>query len=303
MSRRRTRPAFTLFDLVIILAALAVAFGLFLPAISRIQESVARSQSANNLKQIGIACHAYYDSMGALPPGVDDNGFSVSARLLPFIEQGNVYQLIDFKKSIDARENADARQAVIKVFLNPRDPLRSVSEDYGATNYLFNAGSNADLADNNGVFFKNSKTQFPQITDGLSNTLLAGETLKGDGGMRALDMRRQHVLLKKEALAGLKDDAGVKDWTDDKNIAADRCASWMDGHLLQGTFSTTRKVNDDKPDVSCGGAGGWSGLRTLSRGVNVALCDGSVRFVNTNVDVSVWRALGTRNGGEVIPAF
>ena len=60
---------------------------------------------------------------------------------------------------------------------------------------------------------------------------------------------------------------------------------------------------DDKPDVSCGGEGGWSGLRTLGRGVNVAFCDGSVRFIDAKVNLDVWHALGTRNGGEVIPNF
>jgi len=115
-----------------------------------------------------------------------------------------------------------------------------------------------------------------------------------------MDMRRQHVLLKKEALEGLKEEAGVKEWEADRDIAADRCASWMDGRFLQGTFTATRKINDEKPDVSCGGAGGLSGLRTLGRGVNVAFCDGSVRFAPADVDLKVWRALATRDGGEPV---
>jgi prepilin-type processing-associated H-X9-DG protein len=77
----------------------------------------------------------------------------------------------------------------------------------------------------------------------------------------------------------------------------------MDGRFLQGTFTGTRRLNDQKPDVDCGGAGGLSGLRGLGRGVNVAMCDGSVHFVNMEVELSVWKALATRNGGEVIPNF
>ena len=58
--------------------------------------------------------------------------------------------------------------------------------------------------------------------NGTSNTVLAGETLKGDSGMKALDMRRQHVAYKADALKGLKEGAGVEDWKADKHIAADR---------------------------------------------------------------------------------
>jgi prepilin-type processing-associated H-X9-DG protein len=304
MTRHRARLGFTLFDLVVLLAGGSVGLGLFLPAINRFQETRVRSRSANNLRQIGIGCHAYHDVNGVFPSGVDANGFSASAYVLPYVEQGNLFNLIDFTKAVDAPENAAARATIVKTFLNPRDPLKSVSDDYGATNYLFSAGDRASLDKNNGVFFKNSKLKITDITDGTSNTLMVGETLKGDGGMKAMDMRRQHVLLKKEALAGLKDDAGVKEWEADTDIAADRCASWMDGRFLQGTFTATRKINDDRPDVSCGGEGGWSGLRTLGRGANVAFCDGSVRFATPNVDIKVWRALATRDGGEAVdPGF
>jgi hypothetical protein len=77
----------------------------------------------------------------------------------------------------------------------------------------------------------------------------------------------------------------------------------MDGRFLQGTFTATRTLNDPKPDVNCGGLGGLSGLRSLSDGVSVGMCDGSVRYVNKKISLEVWQALATRNGGEVIPDF
>ena len=145
--------------------------------------------------------------------------------------------------------------------------MTTVKDDYGATNYLFNAGSKPDLEDNDGDFLSRTpRSNSPDITDGTSNTLFTGETLKGDGGTKAMDVRRQYVLLKKDALKGIKDDAGVEDFKDDKNIAGDRCASWMDGRFLQGTFTGTREFNDDRPDVSCGGEGGLSGLRGVHPG-------------------------------------
>src|SRR5262249_59106750 len=97
------------------------------------------------------------------------------------------------------------------------------------------------------------------IADGTSNTLLAGETTRGDGGRAAVDARRQHVRLKKADLKGLKEDAGVKDWKAGQNIAGDRGSAWIDGRFLQATFSATRRLNDTRPDVDCGRAGGLSG--------------------------------------------
>ena len=188
-----------------------------------------RTQSINNLKQIGLASLSYNDANTTFPSGNDKNNFSAAAYLLPYIEQNNVYQLIDFKKPMDDKANAPARAPIIKVFLSPRDGIMMVSKDFGATNYLFNAGSKPSLEDNDGIFYQDSKVKLTDITDGTSNTLLAIETLKGDGGVKAVDVRRQHVLLKKGDLKDIKDETGVKDWKDDKNIAADRCAKKLDG--------------------------------------------------------------------------
>jgi type II secretory pathway pseudopilin PulG len=297
---QRIRRAFTLFQLLVVLAILAILIGLLLPAVQKVREAAARTQSQNNLKQIGLACHSYHDANNVFPPGVDDNHFSTSAYILPYIEQDNLYKLIDFKKSIDDKANAPARKARLKFFESPLDAVESVSPDYGPTNYLFCAGSQAALADNNGIFYLNSKVRLTDVTDGTSNTVMAGETLKGDGGARATDVRRQHVRLKKDALKGIAVQTGVKEWRENKNIAGDRGASWMDGQFLQGTWNATRGFNDTRPDVSCGGAGGLSGLRSMQSGTSVLFGDGSVRFVSGTVKFVTWQSLATRNGGEVI---
>ena len=69
------------------------------------------------------------------------------------------------------------------------------------------------------------------------------------------------------------------------------------------TFTGTRRLNDKRPDVSCEGAGGLSGLRSLSANTNIALRDGSVRSVNRSVDLKVWKLLAGRADGEVLPGF
>jgi hypothetical protein len=300
MTRSR-RTAFTLFQLLLILALLALLFALLLPLIARAREEATRARKLNNLKQLALANHNHHDVNGALPAGNDDKNFSAGAKLLPYLEQDNLFKTIDFTKAMDDPANATARGVQIKVFLSPNDPQRPPNKDFGPTNYLFSAGSKPSLTDNDGMFYQNSKVKFADITDGTSNTLMIGETLKGDGGTKATDVRRQHVRLKADALKEIKDDAGVQDFKDDKNIAGDRCASWMDGRFLQGTFTGTRMPNDPRPDVDCGAAGGLSALRNLDDLIGVAMGDGSARIIKASkISKETWKALMTRNGGEVL---
>ncbi len=290
----RRRSAFTLFQLLTVLAILAFGFALFMPGVAKMRLMAARAQSQNNLKQIVLALHNHNDATGMLPPGVDDNHFSAASKLLPYIEGGNVYNMIKFDKPITDDANAEARKFVISTFLDPLDPIKSVREDSGATNYLFN----------DQVFFLNSKSKIPNsFPDGTSQTIVIGETLKGDGGEKAEDVKRQYVLLKKDDLKGIKPDAGESYWKENKNIAGDRCASWMDGRFLQGTFNGKLKLNDERPDVSCGGEGGVSTLRSLTDDILVGVADGSVRFLNDKrLSFTTWtNALCPNDGNPLGP--
>jgi type II secretory pathway pseudopilin PulG len=293
MIRRHRRSGITLFQLLIVLAVLAILLGLLLPAVQKIRAAASRMQSQNNLKQIALATINYADTYrGDLPAGVDDKYFSASSRILPFMEQDALYNTIDFKKSIDDKANAAARRTAIKTFLSPDDPVHQVKPEWGATNYVFN----------DQVFFLNSKLRYPaSITDGTSNTIFTGETLKGDGGTKAVTVQRQYVLLDKDALKGIKAEAGVADWTAGKHIAGDRCASWMDGRFLQGTFNGELRPNDERPDVSCAGTGGVSGLRSLDKTILAGMGDGSVRSVDAKkISHETWKAALTPSGGEVL---
>jgi prepilin-type processing-associated H-X9-DG protein len=299
--RRTRRSGFTLFQLLVVLAVLAILLALLLPAVQKVREAAARMQSQNNLKQIGLAALNYEGTYGMFPPGVDDKHYSAAAKLLPFIEQDVLYRAIDLKKPADDKANARVRETVIKTYLSPLDPVLSVSADAGATNYLFNAGSKYPLKDNDGLFYLDSKVKIRDITDGTSNTMLAGETLKGAAGPRTV--RRQYVGLPAATLAGLTEGSGVKDFADGKNVRADRCGAWIDGRFLQGTFTGTRVLNDARPDVSCAGAGGVSALRGLRGYANIAMADGSARVITGQVKLDVWKNLAGRNDGNVIPGF
>src|SRR5262249_27938428 len=181
----RTRPAFTLFQLLLILALLALLFALLLPALLRARKAALDAQRLNNLKQLALALHNYNDVFNVLPPGNDENHFSAASKLLPFVEQDNLFKLLDFKKPTDDPANELVRRTHIKVFLSQTDHQGAVDRDYGPTNYLFNAGTKYALKDNDGVFYQDSKSKIPNtFKDGVSNTILLGETLRGDGSDR-----------------------------------------------------------------------------------------------------------------------
>src|SRR5262249_40487273 len=159
---RPQRSAFTLLQLLVLLALLLLLFALLLPQLVRARNEAIQNAKLNNLKQLALGAINYADTNnGQFPPGNDANNFSVAARILPFIEQDALYQKIDFTKPSTDPANAEVRKAVIKVYLSPLDPRMTVDDKSGPTNYLWNAGTKAGLADNDGLFYQDSKTKFP----------------------------------------------------------------------------------------------------------------------------------------------
>ena len=265
---RRIRHAFTLIELLVVVAIIGVLIALLLPAVQAAREAARHVSCCNNLRQIGIALHAYHGVHQSFPPGgielrlywrdVSRRQLAWSAFLLPYIEQQPLYERIDFGKAFDSEENAPAAAAVVPTYLCPSVPRSSnLVQGRGACDY---GGINGEriTGPNNppkGAMLYDRAIRIEEILDGTSTTLIVSED-----------------------------------------------AAWTDGQWInaRNVFDQAYAINYRPPP------GEYVENEIRSKhpgGANALFCDGSARFLGENMDLKTLAAICTRRGKEIVDKF
>lgn len=330
----KCRLGFTLIELLVVIGIFGLLVAMLLPAVQAARESARRTHCTNNLRQLGLAVQNFESNHGFLPTGSDSKSFpgapnhpytfyrwSMLAHVAPYIEQGNVHDLLDLSVPMYGTdfqvtpENRKAVALVVPTFLCPSDREQPVAEGFGPTNYAACAGSGAGGGtpfDADGVFFINSEMRIARITDGTSHTAFVSESLLGTGPSNltqasAVDPQTMYSFV---FIAPLRDslcNAATK-W----NVNDPRGFSWANGEYRCALYNHYYPPNHDVPDCMAAktygppeerfAAYGWRTARSRHPGgVNLAMGDGAVRFLADSVNLAVWQALSTREGGEPAP--
>jgi prepilin-type N-terminal cleavage/methylation domain-containing protein len=337
MTNRRTRTALTLVELLVVMAIIGILVGLLLPAVQQAREAARRIQCKNNLKQIGLALHNYTTTHRSLPPGAtvdlspsvtgNNGSWGVHGRILPYLEQGNLYDQVDLTTAWDFQSAIDGLK--IPTYACPSDPRSDEARDPGGgkvtlypTTYGFNYGrwfvfSPTTGNGGDGLFYPNAKLTFASATDGTSSTLLAAEVkawtkYQRNGGPPITTMPTNVAQAETTVASGAQfKSTGHTEWPDGRVHHAGVTVTLLPNtevHFTAG--STTHKETDYNSwqEGKNGGAGQPSYAIITSRSyhsgtVNVVLLDGSTRSISDSIDIAVWHALGTRSGNEVIGDF
>jgi prepilin-type N-terminal cleavage/methylation domain-containing protein/prepilin-type processing-associated H-X9-DG protein len=288
--RDPTRRGFSLIELLVVMAIVAVLIGLTLAAAQRVRAAAARAACGDRLRQLGLAAHGYHGGHGALPPGVSVGDarephkfMGWHTRLLPYLEQDALWRqaLEAYRLRPDDFRAAPPHpiDVVVPALTCPADPVaqqpRFVRGSWFAfTSYLGVSGTRQTRHD--GVLYVDSRTRLTDVTDGASNTLLAGERPPRDDGLFGWWY----------AGMGQNEDGSA----DGVLSTGERATSFW----VSGCPTTPARFGPGRPDDPCSVLHFWS---YHPGGAHFLFCDGAVRFV-PYAAADLLPPLATRAGGE-----
>src|SRR5262245_18589483 len=298
--RRRVRAAMTLVELLVVIAIIGTLMGLLLPAVQRVREAANRTSCRNNLKQIGIALHLFQQVNEHFPPGYFCESFDLvevefaspgwgwGAYILPYLDQVPLYEMLQWNLAVDDPPNEAPRTKTVKTFVCPSDFDTGVFTvlnqfnlkiGFAATNsYAACYGYGGDVGEaagyGNGVFYRSSRTRMADIRDGASTTLAIGERaawMCQAPWVGALSFGTVRTNPHSPTLLAAIEEAPVM-----------ALARTIDGPL-NNPYSSPYDFYSPHPGTG-----------------QFLFVDGSVRSMSFQVSAEVWKAIGTRNGGETV---
>lgn len=334
------KSGFTLVELLVVIAIIGLLIAMLLPAVQAAREAARRMQCSNNLRQCGLAMHNYASTANGMLPNAGwsqtpyPNDYSPLAKLLPYCEQEVLRNLIDFTiylghvGQVDLPVEVRAAAATpVAMFLCPSDPEEAVhtysprtggaSMPLAGSNYGMNQGDGLDgvinsfnpgFGENNGLCWVGAKVRLGEITDGTTNTIAFAESLRGPCNSLASTPIPDTQVYRAKASTNFAKVTGSVDGEAVISAATgwdgNRLSMWLRGCSPSGPLLNGRlDPNSSVPDI-VGGSGKVTAARSRHPGgVNACFVDGSVRFIGNDVDVDIWHALWTRNGGEIVDGF